>query len=29
MVEVFIQDQPEKFPTDEWTIDWIGLLMDR
>jgi len=29
MVEVFIQDQAEKFPKDERTIDWIGSLMDR
>jgi hypothetical protein len=29
MVEVYIHDQPEKFPKDERTIDWIGSLMDR
>jgi len=29
MVKVYIQDQPEKFPNDEWTIDWIGSLMDK
>jgi hypothetical protein len=27
LVQVYIEDQPEKFPKDEWTIDWIGLLM--
>jgi len=29
LVQVYIQDQPEKFPKDEQTIDWIGSLMDR
>jgi hypothetical protein len=29
MIEVFIRDQPEKFPNDERTIDWIGSLMDK
>jgi hypothetical protein len=28
LVQVYIEDQPEKFPKDERTIDWIGLLMD-
>jgi len=28
LVQVFIKDQPEKFPEDERTIDWIGSLMD-
>jgi hypothetical protein len=28
-MEVYIRDQPEKFPNDERTIDWIGSLMDR
>jgi hypothetical protein len=27
LVQVFLEDQPEKFPKDERTIDWIGLLM--
>jgi hypothetical protein len=29
MMEVYIRDQPEKFPNDERTIDWIGSLMDQ
>ena len=29
MMEVYIQDQPEKFPNDKRTIDWIGSLMDK
>jgi hypothetical protein len=29
MMEVYIRDQPEKFPNDERTIDWIGSLMDK
>ena len=29
MMEVYIQDQPEKFPNDNRTIDWIGSLMDK
>ena len=29
MMEVYIQDQPEKFPNDRRTIDWIGSLMDK
>jgi len=29
MVEVYIHDQPEKFPNDERTIDWIGSLIDK
>jgi len=29
MVEVYIHDQPEKFPKDERTIDWIGSLIDK
>lgn len=29
MVEVYIHDQPEKFPKNKRTIDWIGSLMDR
>jgi hypothetical protein len=28
LVQVYIKDQPEKFPEDERTIDWIGSLMD-
>jgi len=28
LVQVYIRDQPEKFPEDERTIDWIGSLMD-
>jgi len=28
LVQVEIRDQPEKFPEDERTIDWIGSLMD-
>jgi len=28
LVQVYIEDQPEKFPKDERTIDWIGSLMD-
>jgi len=28
MMEVYIHDQPEKFPKNERTIDWIGSLMD-
>jgi len=27
LVQVYIEDQPEKFPKDERTIDWIGSLM--
>jgi len=27
LVQVYIVDQPEKFPKDDRTIDWIGLLM--
>jgi hypothetical protein len=27
MMTVFIKDQPEKFPDDERTIDWIGSMM--
>jgi hypothetical protein len=26
--QVYIKDQPERFPEDERTIDWIGSLMD-
>jgi hypothetical protein len=29
MMEAYIHDQQEKFPKDERTIDWIGLLMDK
>ena len=29
LVKVCIEDQPENFPKDERTIDWIGSLMDR
>jgi len=29
MMEVYIQNQPEKFPNDKRTIDWIGSLMDK
>jgi hypothetical protein len=29
MMEVYIRDQPEQFPNDERTIDWIGSLMDK
>jgi len=29
MMEVYIQDQPEKFPNDKRTIDWIGSLMEK
>jgi len=25
---VYIKDQPERFPDDERTIDWIGSMMD-
>jgi hypothetical protein len=28
LVQVYIEDHPEKFPKDEQTIDWIGSLMD-
>jgi len=28
LVQVYIEDQPEKFPKDQRTIDWIGSLMD-
>ena len=28
LVQVYIKDQPERFPEDERTIDWIGSLMD-
>jgi len=28
-MEVYNRDQPEKFPNDEHTIDWIGSLMDK
>jgi hypothetical protein len=28
-MEVYIRDQPEKFPNDERTIDWIDSLMDK
>jgi len=28
-MEVYIHDQPEKFPNDDRTIDWIGSLMDK
>jgi len=28
LVQVYIEDQPERFPKDERTIDWIGSLMD-
>jgi len=28
LVQVHIEDQPEKFPKDQRTIDWIGSLMD-
>ena len=27
-MQVYIKDQPERFPGDERTIDWIGSLMD-
>jgi hypothetical protein len=27
VVQVYIEDQPEKCPKDEQTIDWIGSLM--
>jgi len=29
LVQLYIQDQPEKFPKDEKTIDWSGLQMDK
>jgi hypothetical protein len=29
MVEVYVHNQPKKFPKDERTIDWIGSLMDK
>jgi len=29
LVQVYIEAQPEKFPKDERTIDWIGSLMDK
>jgi hypothetical protein len=29
MIEVYIRDQPEKFPNDKQTIDWIVSLMDK
>jgi len=29
MVQVYIKDQPEKFPKDKRTIDWIGSSMDK
>jgi len=28
-MEVYIPDQPEKFPNNERTIDWIGSLVDK
>jgi hypothetical protein len=28
-MEVYIWVQPEKFPNDKRTIDWIGSLMDK
>jgi hypothetical protein len=28
MVQVYIKDQPERFPEDERTIDWIDSLID-
>ena len=28
LVQVYIKDQPERFPEDERTIDWIGSLME-
>jgi len=28
LVQVYIEDQPKKFPKDQRTIDWIGSLMD-
>jgi len=28
LVQVYIRDQPERFPEDERTIDWIGSLME-
>ena len=28
LVQVYIEDQPEKFPKDQRTIDWIGSLME-
>jgi len=28
LVQVYIEDQPEKFPKDQRTIDWIRSLMD-
>jgi len=28
LVQVHIEDQPEKFPKDQRTIDWIGSLME-
>jgi len=28
LVQVYSKDQPERFPEDERTIDWIGSLMD-
>jgi len=29
LVQVYIEDQPERFPKDQRTIDWIGSLMER
>jgi len=29
LVHVYIEDQPEIFPMDERTMDWIGSLMDK
>jgi len=28
LVQVYIEDQPEKFPKDQRTIEWIGSLME-
>jgi len=28
-MQVYIENQPEKFPKDEITIDWIGSVMDK
>jgi len=28
-VQVYIEDQPERFPKDERTIDWIGSFMEK
>jgi hypothetical protein len=28
LIQVYIENQPEKFPKDKRTIDWIGSLME-